>query len=286
VRQVNPTDRVRVPGGPLTRNARRLGLVLLAAAVVAAVVVHSVLAVDTRGARISHISIKSRYAHRTLRVTLVQPAGTNSGRALLVFLHGRGDNGEESNVNDAFFKALAALGDGAPAVAFPAGGNHGYWHDRRGARWARYVLQEVIPRAAERLGTDPKRVAIGGISMGGFGALDIARLHPRRFCAVGAHSPALWQTGGESAPGAFDDAQDFARHDVIASARRDPKLFGATPVWLDAGSRDPFLPGDRALDRALPGTRLRIYPGAHEGAYWRAHYGAYLRFYASALASC
>jgi enterochelin esterase-like enzyme len=57
-------------------------------------------------------------------------------------------------------------------------------------------------------------------------------------------------------------------------------------VWFDAGSRDPFLPGDRALDRALPGTRLRIYPGAHEGAYWRAHYGAYLRFYASALASC
>jgi enterochelin esterase-like enzyme len=259
---------------------------LLVVAVAAAIVVHSVLAVDTRGATISHITIKSRYAHRSLRVTLVQPAGASEGRPLLVFLHGRGDKGEDSNINDAFFKSLAALGDRAPAVAFPNGGNHGYWHDRRGARWARYVLREVIPRATEKLGSDPKRVAIGGISMGGFGALDIARLHPRRFCAVGAHSPAVWQTGGETAPGAFDDAQDFARHDVIASARRNPRLFGAMPVWLDAGSRDPFLPGDRALDATLVTTHLRVFPGAHEGAYWRAHYGAYLRFYASALAGC
>ena len=118
------------------------------------------------------------------------------------------------------------------------------------------------------------------------GALDIARLHPGRFCAVGAHSPALWQTGGETAPGAFDDAQDFARHDVIAAIRRSPHRFGDTPVWMDAGRSDPFLPGDRALDRASDRIRLRTYPGAHEGAYWRAHYGAYLRFYAAALARC
>jgi S-formylglutathione hydrolase FrmB len=264
----------------------RVAAVVIAAVTVAAIVVHNVLAVDTRGATLRHVTIESRFAHRSLRVTLVQPAGASGGRPLLVFLHGRGDKGEDSNVNDAFFKALAAQGDRAPAVVFPNGGNHGYWHDRRGARWARYVLDEVIPRATEELGADPKRVAIGGISMGGFGALDIARLHPRRFCAVGAHSPALWQAGGETASGAFDDARDFARHDVIGAARRSPRLFGDTPVWLDAGTQDPFIPGDRALDRALRSVRLRTYPGAHEGPYWRAHYGAYLRFYAAALARC
>jgi S-formylglutathione hydrolase FrmB len=286
VRQVNPTDGVRVPGGPLTRKVRTVGVVLLAAAVLGAIIVHNVLAVDTRGADVRHITIKSRFAHRSLRVTLVQPAGATQDRPLLVFLHGRGDKGEDSNVNDEFFKALSALGDRAPAVVFPNGGNHGYWHDRHGAKWARYVLDEVIPRAAKELRTDPKRVAIGGISMGGFGALDLARLHPHRFCAVGAHSPALWQSGGETAPGAFDDAQDFARHDVIAAARRDPGLFSGTPVWLDAGSADPFRPGDRAFDAASSRVRLRTYPGAHEGAYWRAHYRAYLRFYANALARC
>ena len=264
----------------------RIGAVLLVVVAAAAIVVHNVLAVDTRGAEVRHITIKSRFAHRSLRVTLVQPAGATEGRPLLVFLHGRGDKGEDSNINDAFFTALAAQGDRAPAVVFPNGGNHGYWHDRRGAKWARYVLDEVIPRAIRELHADPKRVAIGGISMGGFGALDLARLHPRRFCAVGAHSPALWQTAGETAPGAFDDVQDFARHDVVGAARRNSNLYAGTPVWLDAGNADPFQPADRALDRALGTVRLRTYPGAHEGAYWRAHYGAYLRFYANALARC
>jgi enterochelin esterase-like enzyme len=252
----------------------------------AVLVIHSALAVDTRGATVRHVTFKSRYVHRSERLTLVEPRGATEGRPLLVFLHGRGDDGEDSNVNAAFFKALAALGDRAPAVVFPNGGNHGYWHDRRGGRWASYVLDEVIPRAVKALHADPKRVAIGGISMGGFGALDIARLHPHRFCAVGAHSPALWRTAGETAPGAFDDARDFAHHDVIAAARRNPHLYGTTPVWLDAGSADPFQPGDRALDRALKTVRLHTYPGAHEGAYWRAHYRAYLRFYAAALARC
>jgi enterochelin esterase-like enzyme len=264
----------------------RIAGVVVAVAALAALVIHSALAVDTRGATVRHVTFKSRYAHRSERITLVQPSGATQGRPLLVFLHGRGDDGEDSNVNDAFFKALAALGDRAPALVFPNGGNHGYWHDRRRAQWARYVLDEVIPRAVAALHADPRRIAIGGISMGGFGALDIARLHPHQFCAVGAHSPALWQAAGETAPGSFDDAQDFARHDVIGAARRHPNLYAGTPVWLDAGSADPFQPGDRALDRALRGVRLRTYPGAHEGAYWRAHYAAYLRFYAAALASC
>jgi S-formylglutathione hydrolase FrmB len=54
------------------------------------------------------------------------------------------------------------------------------------------VLDEVIPKALTVLHADPRRVAIGGISMGGFGAYDLARLDPGRFCAVGGHSAAIW----------------------------------------------------------------------------------------------
>lgn len=129
-------------------------------------------------------------------------------------------------------------------------------------------------------------MAIGGISMGGFGAFDLARLNPGRFCAVGGHSPALWRTGGETAPGAFDDAADFGRHDVIASARS----FRGMPVWLDAGDRDPFRPGDDAFAGALRAAGVRAsvhtWPGGHDGEYWNAHWRAYMRFYATALARC
>ncbi len=243
----------------VSRRRRTVVLAVLAgAALLAAVVVHDVLAVDTRGATVRHITIESRFAHRSLRVTLVEPAGATSGRPLLVFLHGRGDKGEDSNVNDAFFRALIAQGDNAPAVVFPNGGNHGYWHDRRGAKWARYVLDEVIPRALDELEADPKRVAIGGISMGGFGALDIARLHPHRFCAVGAHSPALWQTGGETAPGAFDDAQDFS------APRRDRERAAQPwPVQGHAGLARRGVARPVPAGRPRPGRRIEPRAPAH-----------------------
>ena len=145
-----------------------------------------------------------------LRETLVRPRGAAAGRPLLVFLHGRG-MGEDGMLSRQMFAALAAQGDRAPDIVFPDGGDHSYWHDRHGAAWGRYVMNEVIPQAIKRLGADPSRVAIGGISMGGFGAFDLARLHPHRFCAVGGHSPALWTS--EPPPCSMAGCQILSRAD-------------------------------------------------------------------------
>ena len=120
--------------------------------------------------------------------------------------------------------------------------------------------------------------------MGGFGAFDLARRHPKRFCAVGGHSPAIWTAAGETAPGAFDGTADFDRHDVVRAARRG--RFRTIPLWLDAGNTDPFRPGDAAFSSAARagGTKLirRQWPGGHDGAYWNAHWRSYLRFYVNA----
>jgi S-formylglutathione hydrolase FrmB len=152
------------------------------------------------------------------------------------------------------------------------------------------VTREVIPTVVGRFPANANRVAIGGISMGGFGAYDLARLNPGHFCAVGGHSPALWESAGLSAPGAFDSAADFARHDVIAAARTWPRPFKTQSVWLDAGSRDPFRPGHEAFARALRAARSPLtrmtWPGGHDQAYWNRHWSAYLRFYATALRAC
>jgi S-formylglutathione hydrolase FrmB len=238
------------------------------------------------GASIVRYDVRSRFAHRRLPQVLIAPRAAASHPPLLVFLHGRGSNGSESNVNGAFLAGLAALGHRAPAVVFPDGSEASYWHRRGSGDWARYVVDEVIPAAIRRAHADPRRVAIGGISMGGFGAFDIARLHPRRFCAVGGHSAALWLRAGDTAPGAFDDAADFARHDVIRIARtRGRAAWGRAALWLDGGTADPFRPGGEALARAL-GIPIRHWPGGHDGGYWQAHYAAYLRFYARALRRC
>ena len=260
---------------------------LFAVALVVAFAVQQFVGVDRHGATVSTLTIDSKAVGRPLPTAVVVPDAQPEGRwPLLVFLHGRGGN-ETSELDDAFYSALAAQGSRAPLVAFPYGGDHSYWHDRADGRWGTYVVREVIPKVVERFHADPRRVAIGGISMGGFGAYDIARLNPARFCAVAGHSPALWRTGGETAPGAFDDAEDFSRHDVVGAARANPDVFSNTRLWLDAGDADPFRPGDEVLTQAL-GERVsgHTWPGGHDGDYWNAHWPDYARFYARALDRC
>src|SRR6185436_1442698 len=159
------------------------------------------------GIGVEDLTVKSKAVGKDMAVKVVVPEGGAAGRPLLVFLHGRsGDEG--SYVHDPLLDAVKALGDRAPVIAFPDGDEDKYWHDRDSGDWGRYVTAEVIPQVTERFGTDRKRVAIGGISMGGFGAYDIAARRPTRFCAVGGHSTALWRSGGETGPGAIADAAD------------------------------------------------------------------------------
>jgi enterochelin esterase-like enzyme len=142
----------------------------------------------------------------------------------------------------------------------------------------------VIPGALRRTGADPNRVAIGGISMGGFGALDLGRLAPRRFCAVGGHSPAVFEGGSAGAAYAFGGEADFARHDLLALARhRSPY---AAPVWIDVGDRDHLRPAATKLAHELQAdgaqVSFHVWPGIHDGRYWDAHFAQYLGFYADA----
>jgi poly(3-hydroxybutyrate) depolymerase len=284
----------RRPNRDQVRRRRRLaGLVLGFALIgIAWLVLNLTLLApaDTHGARVLHLTVNSRALGQDLGVDVVVPPGEERRRGLLVFLHGRGGSSGTFTDDEAMFEALARLHGRAPVIAFPSGGDHGYWHDRDEGDWARYVLDEVIPMAARESDADPRRVAIGGISMGGFGAYDIALHHPGRFCAVGGHSPALWLAAEDTAPEAFDDAEDFEANDVIATVRSDPSAFGAIPIWNDAGTEDPFLISDVAFGEALDagGADLtnHVWPGAHDTSYWDRHWPAYLGFYARALADC
>ena len=253
-------------------------------ALIAGVVIRSLASPRTGGAQIVQTTIHSKFVHADEPITLVSPPGGAGGRPLLIFLHGRSAN-QDSELSDQFFAALDALGKRAPDVAFPYGEDHSYWHDRAGGAWAQYVLHEVIPFALRRLHADPTRIAIGGISMGGFGAYDIARLDPPRFCAIGGDSAALWPSGADTAAGAFDDAADFARNNLLAITAADPHVYGSARLWLDGGNEDPFHAADETLATHL-GIRMHVWPGGHDYAYWNAHWTSYLRFYAGAFTHC
>jgi S-formylglutathione hydrolase FrmB len=274
------------------RAAVAVFLVVIGAIVYLALAATVFSPVDEHGARTTQLTIHSKSVGADLGVNVVEPARLPKpgARSLVVFLHGRGGSDGTFVGNEAVFEGLARLGAQAPILAFPDGGEHSYWHNRAEGGWGAYVMREVIPTVVRRFGVDPHRVAIGGISMGGFGAYDLALLHPDRFCAVGGHSPALWFEGGETAPGAFENAADFERNDVVGMVRGNPDAFAGMRVWNDYGDEDPFRGYDEGFVSYLraDGAKLSAHSwhGGHDNGYWNAHWAAYLRFYANALAHC
>jgi S-formylglutathione hydrolase FrmB len=285
----------QMPGSPHTRRyviLRILGAVLIIGVAIAVqrLWLRDEPSRNTFGATVRTKEIDSTALGRTMPVKVVVPKGAPAnGRGLVVFLHGRGED-ESSYLVEPMFEALASLKTRAPVIAFPDGGDSSYWHDRDSGAWSSYVLKDVIPELVRRFDIDPSKIAIGGISMGGFGAYDIARLAPARFCAVGGHSPVIWTTSGDTADGAFDDADDFNANNVIDIAGSPSKPYDGMKLWIDAGNDDPFLDGDAAFEQALKDAGAHVVvkdgSGGHDLKYWNGNWGEYLDWYAHVLRGC
>ena len=204
----------------------------------------------------------------------VIPAGRDG--APLVLLHERGGSLKSSS-GPKLVDSLETMTN-PPAVLLVDGGDHSYYHDRDDFDWGTHILEEAIPAARERLDTDPRKEAIGGFSMGGFGALDLAR--QRRFCAVGAHSPALWEGGGQTPEEPSTTPRTSAT--TCSSSRRSGRACSAGRSLARRGSRRQ-LPGQhRPARRARRRSRENAARRALT-AYWREHVDEYLRFYDEAL---
>jgi pimeloyl-ACP methyl ester carboxylesterase len=140
-----------------------------------------------------------------------------------------------------------------------------YWHARQGGDDAMAMLfDEFIPFIRGDLGLGGP-LAIMGWSMGGYGALRAAELHPERFTAVCGVSAALWRSYEEGVGDAFDSAADYDEHDVYAGVDRLRGL----PVRLDCGRQDPFYEADLAFAEALPEPPAGGFTaGGHNDDYW------------------
>ena len=90
----------------------------------------------------------------------------------------------------------------------------------------------------------------------------------------------------DAPPGAFDDPQDFARHDLIRLART--RTLTDAPVWIDVGRDDPFVQTDTRLADELRArgehVAFHLHGGGHGG--FAGRMPEYLRWYAARLARC
>ena len=242
-------------------------------------------------------SFYSRALGREMSYMAYLPAGYSAtGRTYpsLYLLHGVGSPeayGPEEWLGYALTENLdrmVAAGLIEPMVVILPQGEQSYWinHADGGPRWADYVAQDVVKHVDSTFRTDARREkrAIGGLSMGGHGAVQLAYNNPDVFSVAGAHSPTIRPF--ETSPEFFGDQKWFAKHDPISLARTGSAAQRIL-TWVDVGELDEWRTGAQALGSVLASrgaaVEYRVLEGEHEGWYWEYYLPEYLHFYSSAL---
>jgi predicted esterase len=216
----------------------------------------------------------SEARRRSVGYTIAYPPAHQPGDslALIVMLHGYGNNHATSLFGMAPAQAVALRVDGAPlspmAIVTVDGGN-GYWNPHPGDDPMSMVVHELIPFCQRKgLGIAPHQIGLMGISMGGYGALAIAERYPGLASAVAAISPAVWTTYAQAHAaneGAFASKSTFVAGNVITHV---DSLKGI-PVRVASGVDDPFHSGVESLTSVLPSRSTVVFStGCHTESFF------------------
>ena len=210
---------------------------------------------------------------------------------LLVMLHGwSGDHTDwvsKGHIDQAADMMILA-GEIEPLIILMPDGDNGFYVDQAAGDYETYVVSELVGAVDAAYPTAATRASrfIGGLSMGGYGALYLGLRYADLFSAIGAHSPALLGRGDDPPPWLYGESLElFEERDVVSIIQRegwpaDMRLF------VDVGNADFLMLRLYDLFGALihqPQALVfqgHVWPGAHDWSYWSAHLPDYLRFYA------
>ncbi|MBM4193134.1 MAG: esterase family protein [Gemmatimonadetes bacterium] len=276
-------------------------------------------------------------ARKSLVVYLPPSYTTESGRRYPVAYYLHGADGDETNWTGvgriaAVMDSLIAAGAPEMILAMPDGDNSWYTTfnvlvdaarcrqllptgadaERDCVAWPHYddyVAFDVVRFVDARYRTVVSAAGrgIAGLSMGGYGAFQLAAQYPGVFGAAASHSGVLWPR--ELAPPTVGPGllRRAAADSGVAArfrnqwAERTRLIFGAdSAAWLardpattlkrlkasggrlpalyaDCGASDVFVAQNRAFRDALRVTGIPLeyheWPGGHSWPYWRAHGG-------------
>ena len=136
------------------------------------------------------------------------------------------------------------------------------------------IMNDLIPYVEQTYCAwgDPAGRAIGGMSRGGYWALEIAFRFPEQFASVGGHSAALldqvaWPAVNPQQTGLSQDLGDLRIYLDIGA--NDYVINNIRELHLDMETAVPPIPHTWVLNE-----------GRHEDSYWQAHLPEYLAWYA------
>ena len=229
---------------------------------------------------------------------------------ILYFLHGLGGNATQlldSGGLDMVQDLWQHKQIGEYLIVTPSADRSFYINSLNGrVRYQTFFLREFLPYIERhyRVIRDRRHRGISGVSMGGYGALRFAFLHPELFGSVSAHSAALV----ERPPRAnLSSAQDMAISRFLGSAfglpfdpaywtrespftivRGRPRPRGLK-IYFDCGTNDDFgfYRGAEAFHKLLLARgishELHLYPGGHDWTYFAQHLPASFVFQSRAF---
>lgn len=196
-------------------------------------------------------------------------------------------------------------------VVLPDGDRGFYTDNEEGPAYARHMGEEIpafVERTFHAKSARGAR-AIGGVSMGGYGALRVALGYPDRFCSVHSHSGAVARLRLDVSPRQarrhpilrkhppefLDELQRVfgrrpvgTKHDLIALIQRARRRHRRLPrILIDCGIEDSLLEANRDLHQQLVDHRVphtyREFPGGHDWDYWDLHIREAIAFHARSL---
>lgn len=163
------------------------------------------------------------------------------------------------------------------AIIFPDGGTHCYvnWQGSERVGKANYedlVVNDIPSHMRRHFNVTEGPWAIGGLSMGGWGALHLGMAHSEMFASIWAHSSKIdWATTGWN----LSLLEDPATLDLRAQIDRAREVGHLPTLSFDCGVDDELIEESRALHEWLDDRGIdhhyAEHPGGHEWDYWDRH---------------
>ena len=193
---------------------------------------------------------------------------------VLMQLHGYSDDSFSWLYNS---NLVRHAGEYPLIVVLPDGGTARYLnlpvHDRYGPQRYEDLVMRDIPAQVERMfHLRPGSWAIGGLSMGGYGALRLGMKHPEMFASIWAHSSAF-HIDHLVDPALVQDAADA---DVLVHAEQIARRADLPTIAFDCGVDDEgLIDHNRALHARMDALEIphhyAEHPGGHTWDYWDEH---------------
>lgn len=266
--------------------------------------------------RIECGSLDSKIMHRPVRYCALLPPSYDSDPhktfPVLYFLHGLGDN-EQSLVNTGEWNVIENLHEkkkiGDFVIVTPEADRSFYVNSYDGRTpYSDFFIKEFMPAVERkyRIRSEAAARAVGGISMGGYGALRFAFAYPQLFSSVSAHSAALLpqpvqelRSTVNASPalsgllgsvfGKPINTAHWEQNSPYVLARKNAAALRKLKIYFDCGSSDEygFDSGARALHDELRKQHIEhefhLNLGNHSLSYFLRQLPASMEFHSRAF---